>query len=144
MLVPVVAGALVLAGCGTQPPASAPAALDGVAAKPEVSGEQYYQAMCSNCHGPDADGNGSLSALLRIPTPDLVGLAARAGGRFPRDDVRRSIDGSEAVAAHGDRSMPVWGGLLDPSDGTTPEGRESARRQIDAIVTYLESIQRAQ
>ena len=55
------------------------------------------------------------------------------------------IDGSAMISAHGSREMPVWGdrymAATEPGDSpTTVERRE--RAQINALVRYLETIQK--
>lgn len=132
--------ALLMAGCASTSPSREPA---GGSADAVASGAREYERLCSSCHGLGAEGDGPLAKLLKVPTPDLTRLAARAGGDFPAAGVRRTVDGTDDIPAHGARTMPVWGRLLDPTDGRTPEGRASADRQIDALVAYLGSIQRA-
>ncbi len=52
------------------------------------------------------------------------------------------IDGRFLIGAHGSRTMPVWGRVLgEPiADDTTAD--EVSRGRIDALVSYLQSIQR--
>jgi hypothetical protein len=64
--------------------------------------------------------------------------AGSTGSVFPRDQLRRIIDGT-GIASHGTREMPVWGdGFRSAREGLTPD---AARARIDAVVAYLESIQ---
>lgn len=101
-------------------------------------GAQLFQTYCARCHGRSARGNGPLAEQLRRVPPDLTRFAARNGGIFPTERVRRIIDGRE-VASHGDREMPVWGDAFR----STHDGFASAtvEARIAAIVRYLEAIQ---
>ena len=62
---------------------------------------------------------------------------ARNGGTFPRERVRQMIEGS-GPAAHGDRTMPVWGDVFRRQTGA--QNADAAAR-IDALVAFLQSIQ---
>ena len=101
-------------------------------------GSRLFRTYCASCHGTDARGVGPLPDRLRHVPPDLTRFAARNGGVFPAERVRRIIDGRD-VASHGDRDMPVWGDAFK----RTRDGRTEAevKLRIDAIVKYLEAIQ---
>lgn len=105
-------------------------------------GRDDYQRYCASCHGIDADGNGPMKDVLRAAPPDLTRIAERNGGTFPAAKIASVIDGRFAVPAHGTGTMPVWGRILGRplAEGVTAE--EVARGQIDALVSYLQSIQR--
>lgn len=108
----------------------------------EMSGMQMYEQLCSSCHGVRGHGDGPVSTLIKIRVPDLTRIAARDGGEFPTEDVRRTIDGRWDRRAHGARDMPVWGWQLYDSAATN----DSAERavvdfMIDRLVDYLRSIQ---
>jgi len=78
------------------------------------------------------------SALVKKPA-DLTAIAKRNGGKFPAETVFRTIDGRNPVLGHGGQEMPVWGNVfLRAEGGATPE---AIRVRIEALVTYLESIQ---
>ena len=100
-----------------------------------MSGAQLFRTYCASCHGENAAGGGAISAQLRTAVPDLTTFSARNGGMFPAERVRQMIEG-RGPAAHGDRSMPVWGEVfrLQNSDA-------DAAMRIDSIVTFLRSIQ---
>lgn len=103
------------------------------------SGEYLYRTFCASCHGESGRGDGPVADLLRRPAADLTAIAARAGGTFPRDTIVAVVDGRTAVASHGPREMPVWGDVLrvvEPDDAAT-------RRRIEALVKYVESMQRS-
>ena len=111
----------------------------GAADPPREDGAQLFRTWCASCHGLTAQGNGVLAPMLRKAVPDLTGIADRNGGVFPTAHVRRIVDGRD-VGSHGDPEMPVWGS----SFRATPEGYSEAvaRARIDAVVAYLESIQK--
>ena len=126
---------LALAGCVSEP-THAPAA--------SVSGETLYLQLCASCHGASGVGDGPVAASLKAKVPDLTRIAWRDGGEFPREDVKRSIDGRLERLAHGPREMPVWG--IRFFDLSNPDrGSEQARVNalLDKLVAHLEGMQRA-
>lgn len=104
-------------------------------------GEREFRRSCSSCHGFDATGDGPAAVALKTAPADLTRIAARRGGRFDRVDVFRFIDGRGRVAAHGSREMPVWGARLSTELDRFATSEEMASARIDAIVSYLESLQ---
>ena len=76
---------------------------------------------------------------MRHMPPDLTAFAARNGGVFPSERVYRIIEGRD-VSSHGNREMPVWGDAFTRTNGS--QGGLSVKERIDAIVRYLEGIQR--
>jgi hypothetical protein len=101
-----------------------------------------YQQLCSSCHGVGGRGDGPVSSLIKIGVPDLTRIAARDGGEFPTEDVRRTIDGRWDRRAHGARDMPVWGWQFYDSSATNDaEERAQVDSMIDRLVNYLRSIQ---
>jgi mono/diheme cytochrome c family protein len=106
------------------------------------SGREEFQRYCAACHGTEAHGDGPVAASLKKAPPDLTLIASRRGGKFKSVDIASYIDGRFEVAAHGERLMPVWGRILgEPiAEGTTAD--EVSRGRIDALVSYLNSIQR--
>jgi mono/diheme cytochrome c family protein len=107
----------------------------------DLSGEELFQRYCAACHGADARGTGPVALTLNKRVPDLTGLAEAAGGRFPASAVREMIDGRSPVVAHGTRQMPVWGYEFWVEEGADRVAERTARRMIDRLVAYLESIQ---
>jgi mono/diheme cytochrome c family protein len=101
------------------------------------SGAELFRTYCASCHGENATGSGPLAGQLRRSPPDLTRYAERNGAEFPGERLRRIIDGRD-VAAHGDRSMPVWGDVFRRELGL---GSESAASRIEALVDFLRSIQ---
>jgi mono/diheme cytochrome c family protein len=105
---------------------------------PKGTGAEAFRTYCASCHGVAARGDGPLAQQLRTPPPDLTKYTARNRGVFPREQLRRIIDGSD-VAAHGTREMPVWGDAFRAArEGLSPK---AAQARIEAVVAYLESIQ---
>jgi mono/diheme cytochrome c family protein len=101
-------------------------------------GERLYRTYCATCHGTNGRGDGPMADQLRTAPADLTGFAARNGGVFPQERLRAIIDG-RGIRAHGIEEMPVWGDAFR----SAPEGLSTrdALARIDAIVTYLRSIQ---
>lgn len=108
-----------------------------------VEGNIVYDQNCAVCHGVDGQGDGLLARNVTPAPPDLTLIAAGADGVFPRTAVLTKIDGytrMEAVAG-----MPEFGALLQGD--TVPVQLEDGSlspvpRQLAALLTYLESIQR--
>jgi mono/diheme cytochrome c family protein len=107
------------------------------AAVTELSGAELYRNFCAGCHGPGGRGDGAFSGQLRRDPPNLTTYRMRNRGAFPADALRRIIDGRE-IAAHGSRSMPVWGEVFRRGEGGGPD---AAARRIQALVDFIQSIQ---
>jgi mono/diheme cytochrome c family protein len=126
------AAALLVTACAETPERS-PAQLTGL---------EMYQQLCASCHGVSAHGDGPVSSLIKVGVPDLTRIAARDGGEFPTEDVRRTIDGRWDRRAHGARDMPVWGWqLYDASSSDDARERAAVDAMIDRLVSYLRTIQ---
>jgi hypothetical protein len=54
--------------------------------------------------------------------------------------VASSIDGRNLPPAHGDRAMPVWGGVFDATARLVVDAQSSNQR-IDAVIAFLREIQ---
>ena len=136
-------GLLVAACATTQAPRSE--------AVPEVrweqvdraDGETLYGNLCASCHGAGGRGDGPVADVLTVTVPDLTGLAAANGGRFPLDRVEESIRGERAPAVHGPRGMPLWGPALEGVFDDMPHvNREAfAANRIRRLSRYIESLQ---
>ncbi|HUO04422.1 MAG TPA: cytochrome c [Candidatus Binataceae bacterium] len=113
-----------------------PACADNVA-----DGRRYYLRYCASCHGESGDGNGPVAKVLKDQPADLRKLGASLGMPLPAARLSRFIDGREAVAAHGPRTMPVWGDRFPEiyEAKGSPEGDLPSR--IRKIIDYLNSIQ---
>jgi mono/diheme cytochrome c family protein len=99
-----------------------------------IRGRQLFKTHCATCHGTSGQGDGPMVQYLRVRPTDLTSIAARNKGVFSAEAVHRSIDGRQAVRAHGDPAMPIWGDALSQAGGTATE-------RIRDVVAYLESIQ---
>ena len=125
--------ASVLTGCATEPSSISTGSM---------TGEQMFMQLCASCHGANGQGTGPVGPSLKVKVPDLTRIAWREGGEFPREDVKRSIDGRIERFAHGTRDMPVWG--IRFFDLSNPDrGGEQARVDalLDRLVDYIETIQ---
>ncbi len=109
-----------------------------------AAGRAAYRASCASCHGEDARGDGPVAPALRVAPPDLTWLAERNGGTFPRAYVIDVLTGAAAITAHGSREMPVWSDRFGPANGSgaTVAASLYARRRLEALATYLETLQR--
>jgi mono/diheme cytochrome c family protein len=96
-----------------------------------LSGAELFQTFCASCHGPNAKGDGVMTGQLRRDPPNLTRLRGVSAERL-----RRIIDGRE-VAAHGDRSMPVWGDVFLRRENDV----RAANARVAALVAYIMSIQ---
>jgi mono/diheme cytochrome c family protein len=105
------------------------------------SGRTLFNTYCASCHGTSGTGTGPLAPAMRSQPPDITGMALANGGVFPAERMRRIIDGRD-VEAHGNREMPVWGDAFKSIPGGHSE--EAVRARLQAILEYLESIQRRQ
>jgi mono/diheme cytochrome c family protein len=93
-----------------------------------MPGNEVYLRYCASCHGVDAQGRGIVSPALRKQPPDLTRIKVRSGG-FSAAKIRGIITGEAQLPVHGQKEMPVWGGVLKDPD-------------LNNLVKYLESIQR--
>ena len=96
-----------------------------------------FHDYCAACHGPGGKGDGPVAPALKETVPDLTVLARRSGGTFPRERVRRIIEGDETMAPHGTREMPVWGPVFHQIESDQDLGNV----RIDNLLRYLESLQ---
>ena len=108
-------------------------------------GKAQYLRYCSACHGPEAKGDGVAGSLMRPSPADLTRLAARHGGEFPMELVVSTIDGRQAMRAHGEPTMPVWGEVLGEELGSKEKQRTAIERRVHgrifSIAEYLRTIQ---
>jgi len=107
----------------------------------DYTGAQLFQRYCASCHGKTAEGDGPVSKTFRMDVPDLTRIAKRRGGEFPRDLVRRVIDGTDVKAPHGSREMPVWGQDFWVLQGADEEARQRTNLLIFRLVEYLALLQ---
>ena len=124
------------------PEAGAAAASLSEIANPEV-GAALFRRYCASCHGAAGRGDGASARILAVPPPDLTGLAAANGGRFPFRRAAARIDGRETLPAHGS-PMPFYGAFFD-ADAVRrvaiPGGEIEASKPVLSILAYLAQIQ---
>ena len=108
------------------------------------AGKQEYQRSCELCHGPTGKGDGPYASQLIIKPADLTTLAKKNNGRIPITSVYRMIDGSDDVAFHGARRMPIWGNRYR-SESLFELGVDNAqtfvRGRIFELLMYLDALQ---
>jgi mono/diheme cytochrome c family protein len=108
-------------------------------ARAEVSGNELFMTHCASCHGPQGEGDGPVAAVMAITAPNLRTLTERSGGTFPADAVASYIDGRKPRAAHGTRTMPVWGALFPDDDA--PARSAAAQQRVAALVAFIRQLQ---
>lgn len=106
-----------------------------------IRGRQLFIRYCAACHGSDADGRGPVAEDLKTSPPDLRYLGERYGMPLPIATIARFIDGRQDVAAHGPRTMPVWGRRFYKTWTAHEAGEEDLQTQVHEIVRYLNAIQ---
>jgi mono/diheme cytochrome c family protein len=111
-------------------------------------GKQEYINSCASCHGEDGKGSGPVAISLKQKPPDLTMLTKNSAGVFPFARVYDVIDGRQAVAVHGPRDMPVWGGEYREEgakasryETTRGELSSYARGRIIALIGYIYTLQ---
>jgi mono/diheme cytochrome c family protein len=111
----------------------------GLAQEDEIAGAGrfQYQTHCANCHGVSGKGNGPMANELMSKPADLTQLSRKNEGKFPLWRVYQVIDGREAITAHGERSMPIWGSWFLKTEGN----ELLAIGRVLELGYYLKSIQ---
>ena len=110
-------------------------------------GKEEFETKCVICHGVGGKGDGPQSTVTR--PADLTILAKSNGGVFPAQRVYEIIDGRREVAAHGSRTMPIWGRFFQVDVPDVPDGaagtfdfRETTvHDRIQALIDYLIRLQ---
>jgi mono/diheme cytochrome c family protein len=103
------------------------------------TGAYTFKTYCATCHGVSGKGDGQIASMLTVRPSDLTRIAARNGGKFAADEVRKRIDGREFVPPHGASDMPIWGDALSQSEQAG--GQEAVKARIDELVDYLRTLQ---
>ncbi|HET7132745.1 MAG TPA: c-type cytochrome [Gammaproteobacteria bacterium] len=93
---------------------------------------------CAACHGARGEGDGPIAMLLTVTVPNLRELKKRNGGTFPTEAVQAYVDGRNAVTAHGNRTMPVWG---DVFKAATAGDEPLVATRIAVLVAFIEELQ---
>lgn len=102
-------------------------------------GKEIFSTHCSPCHGKEGGGNGPAANSLKTAPSDLTLISKTHDGKFPRQWVKRFIDGTSPIPSHGLREMPIWGRVFAAD---SPWGDMGARAAISALADYLETIQK--
>jgi len=101
-----------------------------------IDGKEMFHEYCAVCHGDQAKGNGPAAEALKKAPADLTQIARKNGGKFPKVQVMRIIDGEDSVQAHGSRAMPIWGKIF-----RSMENQASETLRVNALMEYIESLQ---
>ena len=103
-----------------------------------TSGKEMYLAYCATCHGKEGKGDGPAASALKVPPADLTTLSKRNNGEFPSAHVVNLLTGSNRVAAHGSKEMPVWGPIFMAMEH---QHASAARLRIANLAEYVKSLQ---
>ena len=134
------AGAVLSAACG-QGAGSRPDI--GLGEMPAEQRRELFDRLCASCHGIEGRGDGPVADLLTVRPANLVTLAQRHAGTFPREYVVGVLSGQRRIRAHGTNDMPVWGQRLAPAESpAAAAGQLEQARLITALTDYVESLQR--
>ncbi|WP_321476708.1 cytochrome c [uncultured Paludibaculum sp.] len=101
------------------------------------SGNGLFKSHCASCHGLSGKGDGPAAAAMRMRPTDLTQLTRRGNGAFPAARLERILGGSDALAAHGGKQMPVWG----PSLAAPGAGSAQSAQRLRNLIAYIQSIQ---
>jgi mono/diheme cytochrome c family protein len=107
-------------------------------------GKWEYDWHCAVCHGSSGAGEGPYSGFLNKTIPNLTTLSKRNGAVFPFARVYETIDGSQAILAHGTRDMPIWGPRYKFEAGDYDSQSDSeavVRARILALTEYVYRLQ---
>jgi mono/diheme cytochrome c family protein len=105
------------------------------------TGKHDYDALCASCHGVTGTGEGR--DLTEANPPDITQLSRKNGGKFPFEEVYRTVDGREMKGSHRRFAMPFWGDYLQKQGHeNTPVSNAAVRERITAIVRYVETLQK--
>ena len=139
-------GVLFLLSCLTAPQAHAQAEPDvyqPANMQPPASAKEDFMRNCASCHGANGKGHGPDVKTLGIKPSDLTAISLRNGGVFPFKKVEDTIDGRKTIPGHKRFDMPFWGTTMQvPGQEFTPASDAKVQARIDAMVNYIESIQR--
>ncbi len=102
-----------------------------------ASGPELFKAYCASCHGLDAKGAGPAAEALRMRPTDLTLLSRKNNGKFPVYRVEHLLGGTDELASHGSKTMPVWGPVFRTMN--RDEGLGALR--VRNLVSFLETIQ---
>ena len=103
------------------------AGVPGCKSVPNHDGRQLFLVHCANCHGVYGAGDGPLSQDLTVVLQDLRRIRGE-DGKFPREAVRRVIDGR---GGHSAPDMPNWGEVFE----------HDTDAKIEALVAWIHTLQ---
>ncbi|WP_456373885.1 c-type cytochrome [Thiolapillus sp.] len=75
-------------------------------------GYEHYKIFCINCHGPNADGKGSLAASMKIAPADLTLLKRSDPDTCIAERVLKAVSGVHE-GMQGKADMPTFSGNLE-------------------------------
>jgi len=102
-----------------------------------ASGQAMFNEYCAVCHGTSGKGDGPAASALKKAPANLTQLAAKNGGKFPADVVSHYIAGSETVASHGTRDMPIWGSVFHSMENNP----SLDQLRISNLTDYVKTLQ---
>ena len=103
-----------------------------------TSGKDMYLQYCAACHGKAGKGDGPAAKALKTQPTNLTTLTSNNHGAFPAIRIARVIQGTDDLAAHGSREMPIWGEVFTHMDAG---GAASAKLRVDNLTEYIKSLQ---
>jgi mono/diheme cytochrome c family protein len=115
-------------------------------AQDPVTGQAEFRDHCAACHGVTGLGDGPIGPLLKTPAPNLALISERNGGKFPFQKVYEIIAGTQVLAAHGSRDMPLWGERYRKDAApVTPDQtaitNDMVEQRILSLVYYIGTLQ---
>ena len=92
--------------CGT------PAFAADVQEQAILNGYEHYKIFCSNCHGPNAEGKGTVAEGMGIVPSDLTALRQTGGDTCLAERILKAVSGVHEVP-EGQTQMPTFSGNLE-------------------------------
>ena len=103
-----------------------------------ASGKEMYVQYCATCHGKEGKGDGPAAQALKAQPANLTTLTVNNHGTFPDFRIARAIEGTDKVAAHGSRDMPIWGEVFNRMDAG---GAATTKLRVENLAEYIKSLQ---
>lgn len=107
-----------------------------------MSGAELYVRFCASCHGVTGRGDGPVAGSFKVEVPDLTLIARRAKSADRRAQIAKIIDGRHVIAAHGSRTMPVWGEDFSRLEIGNPDAERSTLLIIQRLADYVWLLQK--
>jgi mono/diheme cytochrome c family protein len=105
---------------------------------PANGGKAMFGEYCAVCHGVSGRGNGPAVDALKKRPADLTQLTRKNNGNYPEVHVMNFITGEEAIAAHGNRDMPMWGQLFHSLE---PNNAAVTKVRVRVLADYIKTLQ---